>query len=191
MLTPGGGGSSSLSLSVHFGQWKLQWFMLQLHEVMGFPGGSDGKESACSAGEPGSTPGSGRIPGEGNGNPLQYFFLENPMDWGAWWAIVHGVAKSRTWLRSFHFTLHKVICIKCLATVYVPQGLQMFVCFKNPFQTQLWTNHICVCVCVLYMCVCMCSYMYVYICICLCMCICMCTYVCVCLCVYIAIVFMN
>ena len=47
---------------------------------MGFPGGSDGKESTCNAGDPGSTPGSGRSPGEGNGNPLQYSCLGNPMD---------------------------------------------------------------------------------------------------------------
>ena len=51
---------------------------------MGFPGGSDGKASAYNAGDPGSIPGSGRSPGEGNGNPLQYFYLENPMDRGAW-----------------------------------------------------------------------------------------------------------
>ena len=50
-----------------------------------FPGGSDGKESACSIGNPGSIPDSGRSPGEGNGNPLQYSRLENPMDRGAWW----------------------------------------------------------------------------------------------------------
>ena len=62
---------------------------------MGFPGGSDGKESACSAGDQGSIPGSGRSPGAGNGNPLQYSCLENPMDRGAWWATVHGVAKSQ------------------------------------------------------------------------------------------------
>ena len=52
----------------------------------GFPGGSDGKESACSAGNPGSIPGSGRSPGEGNGNPLQYSCLENSVDRGAWWS---------------------------------------------------------------------------------------------------------
>ena len=56
-------------------------------------------------GDPGLIPGSGRSPGEGNGNPLQYSCLENPMDRGAWWATVHGVAKSRTWLRDFAFTL--------------------------------------------------------------------------------------
>ena len=61
----------------------------------GFPGGSDGKASARNAGDLGLTPGSGRSPGEGNGNPLQYSCLENSMDGGAWWATVHGITKSR------------------------------------------------------------------------------------------------
>ena len=56
----------------------------------GFPGGSDSKESACSAGDLASISGPGRSPGEGNGNRLQYFCLENPMDRGAWRATVHG-----------------------------------------------------------------------------------------------------
>ena len=60
---------------------------------MGFPGGSEVKASACNAGELGSIPGLGTSPGEGNGNPLQYSSLENPMDGGAWWATVHGVTK--------------------------------------------------------------------------------------------------
>ena len=63
---------------------------------MGFPGGSDGKEPACSVGDWGLIPGSGRFPGEGNGNPLQYSCLENPTDGGAWQPTVHGVAKSQT-----------------------------------------------------------------------------------------------
>ena len=63
---------------------------------MGFPGGSDGKESACNAGDPGSIPGEGRFPGEGNGNLLQYSRLENSRDRGAWWATAHGVTKSQT-----------------------------------------------------------------------------------------------
>ena len=63
---------------------------------MGFPGGSDHKESACNVGDPGSILGSGRSTGEGNGNPLQYSCLENPMDRGAWWATVHGAPKSQT-----------------------------------------------------------------------------------------------
>jgi len=62
---------------------------------MGFPGGLDSKESSYNAGDLGLIPGWGRSPGEGNGNPLQYSFLENPMDRGAWWATVHGVAKSQ------------------------------------------------------------------------------------------------
>jgi len=62
---------------------------------MGFPGGSAGKESACSAGDLDSIPGLGRCPGGGHGNPLQYACLENPTDRGAWWATVHGVAKSQ------------------------------------------------------------------------------------------------
>ena len=57
---------------------------------------SEGKASACDAGDPGLIPGSGRSPGEGNGNPLQYSRLENPMDTGAWWATVHRVAESDT-----------------------------------------------------------------------------------------------
>ena len=66
-----------------------------------FPGGSVIKASACNVGDPGSIPGSGRSPGEGNGNPLQYSCLENPMEEGAWWATVHRVAKSRTRLSYF------------------------------------------------------------------------------------------
>ena len=61
-----------------------------------FSGGSDGKESACNAGDPGLIPGSGRFHGEGDGYPLQYSCLENSMDKGAWWATVQGVTKSQT-----------------------------------------------------------------------------------------------
>ena len=60
---------------------------------MNFPHRSVGKESACNAGDLGSLPGSGRPPGEGNGNPLQYSCLVNPVDRGAWWATVHGAAR--------------------------------------------------------------------------------------------------
>ena len=58
-----------------------------------FPCSSVGKESPCNAGNPRSIPRSGRSPGKGNGNPLQYSYLENPKDRGAWWATVHGVAR--------------------------------------------------------------------------------------------------
>ena len=66
---------------------------------MGFPNGSDGKESVCRAGDRSLIPGSGRSPGGGHGNPLQYSCLENPMDRGAWRAAVHGVAESQTRLK--------------------------------------------------------------------------------------------
>ena len=64
--------------------------------LLDIPSGSDGKASAYKAGDPGSIPGSGRSSGEGNGNPLQYSCLENPMDRGDWWAIVPGVTESDT-----------------------------------------------------------------------------------------------
>ena len=66
--------------------------------AQGFPAGSAVTESACHAGDTGSIPGLGRSPGEGNGDPLQSSCLGNPMDRGAWWAAVHGVAESRTQL---------------------------------------------------------------------------------------------
>ena len=69
-----------------------------------FLGGSEVKASACDVGDLGSIPGSGRCHGEGNGNPLQYSSLENPMDGGSLWATVHGVAKS--WTRLSDFTFH-------------------------------------------------------------------------------------
>ena len=75
----------------------------------GVPGSSDGKASTYNAGDPGLIPGLGRSSGEGNGNPLQYSCLENPMDWGAWWATAHGVAKSRTRLRDFTSLHFKVL----------------------------------------------------------------------------------
>ena len=81
---------------VHFLVYNsvLQDLLKVLGVEEGFTCGSVGKESACSAGDPGLIPESGRFPGEGNGNPLQYSCLENPMDRGAWWATVHGVTKS-------------------------------------------------------------------------------------------------
>ena len=72
-----------------------------MHCFSSIPGGSDGKVSVYNAGDPGLSPGLGRSPGEGNGNPLQYYCLENPMDRGAWQAAVYGVTKSWTWLSDF------------------------------------------------------------------------------------------
>ena len=75
-----------------------------LKEILwGFPCSSGGKVSACNAGDLGLIPESGRSPGEGNGNPLQYSCLENPMDQGTWWATVHGVTKSQTQLSDFTY----------------------------------------------------------------------------------------
>ena len=65
-----------------------------MYRCLGFPDGLVGKESTGSAGDAGSIPGSGRSPGGGHGNPLQYSCLENPTDRGDWWATVHGVAES-------------------------------------------------------------------------------------------------
>ena len=76
-----------------------------------FPDGSEVKASAANAGDPGSIPGSGRSPGEGNGNPLQYSCLENPIDWGAWWAAVHGVTKSRTGLSDFTYLFKSQVSV--------------------------------------------------------------------------------
>ena len=71
---------------------------------IGFPDGSDSKESVCNERDTSSIPGLGRFPGEGNSNPLQYSCLENPMDREAWWAIVHRVTKSQKRLNDKHFT---------------------------------------------------------------------------------------
>ena len=82
---------------------------------MGCPGCPAGKESTCNAGNLGSIPGSGQSPGEGNGHPLQYSCLENPMDRGAWRATVHRVAKSWTQMKqlSMHFiySYYKILAI--------------------------------------------------------------------------------
>ena len=90
------------SVDVDVGICILTWQLTCcLQTIVGFPCSSVSKESACSAGDMGSIPGLGRSPGEGNGNPLQYSSLENLMDRGAWWAAVHGVAKSRARLSDF------------------------------------------------------------------------------------------
>ena len=103
---------------------------------MGFPGGSEDKASAFNAGDPGLIPGSGRSPGEGNGNPLQYSCLENPLDRGAWWATVHWVTKSRTRLSDFTHSLSMcfklMLCLACILKgilwggYYYYMGLQIW-----------------------------------------------------------------
>ena len=75
------------------------------HVLVGCPGGSEGKVSACNTRDLGLILGLGRSPGEGSGNPLQCSCLENPMDRGAWLATVHGVAKCQTGLSDFTFFL--------------------------------------------------------------------------------------
>ena len=84
-------------------RYELMYFY-DIH--CGRSGGSEVKVSASNAGDLGSIPGSGRSSGEGNGNPLQYSCLENPMDGEAWWATVHGVTKSRTRLSDLNYDIH-------------------------------------------------------------------------------------
>ena len=83
---------------------------------MSFLGGTTGKESACNAGDPGSTPGLGGSLGKGNGNPLQSSCLENSMNGGARWAAVYGVTQSRIRLSDFTFTFHFPALEKKMAT---------------------------------------------------------------------------
>ena len=93
-------------VSNHYEHFLL--LLLQLNarrtvdERMGFPDGSDGKESACNAGDLGAVPGLERSPGKGNGNPLQYSCLENSMDRGAWRPTVCWFSKSRTRMSNYH-----------------------------------------------------------------------------------------
>ena len=75
---------------------------------LGFPGGTNGRESACNAGDVGWIPGLGTSPGGGHGNSLQYSCLGNSMDRGAWWATVHGVTKSQTQLSDWA----EIVCLE-------------------------------------------------------------------------------
>ena len=94
--------------------WSIWWCPIGL---LYFPCISDSKESACNAGDLGLIPGLGRSPGEWNGHPLQYSFLENSMDRGAWWATVHGVAKSWAQLSDSHFHFHRSLML-CSVSVF-------------------------------------------------------------------------
>ena len=121
-----------LLLAPHSPSWDLtilyfQMFQAEIQESSlisdtpcPIPGGSEGKESACSAGYLGSVLELGRSPGEGNDNPLQYSCLENSMDRGAWWATVHGVAGSDTieWLSLSSCPIHQ-FCNFTLPTKYI------------------------------------------------------------------------
>ena len=78
----------------------------QIYITHSFPGGSDSKESASNMGDPGLIRGLGWFPAEGNGNSLWYSCLENPMDRGALWAIVHKVTKNQTWLKRLTMHVH-------------------------------------------------------------------------------------
>ena len=127
-------------LMSHFSYWPSTsperssgWSSLQCPSYnLKFPGGLHGKESACNAGDLGLIPRSGRSPGEGNGDPLQYSCLENAMDRGAWWVTVHGVTKSQIRLSDFHLLTHTYN----LASYLQLQVLGLFKksfggCFKN------------------------------------------------------------
>ena len=88
---------------------------------MDFPSGSDGKESAYDAGDLGLIPGSGRSPGEGNGNPFQYSCLGNPMNRGDWWATVHGVGHN--WVTN---TLSEELLFMCIISVNIYHLIQNY-----------------------------------------------------------------
>ena len=99
---------SLLRPDLYYKQVVIRLYLVKMTVILGrrgFHGGSDGKASACNAGDPGFIPGSGRSPGEGNGNPSQYSCMKNSMDRGAWWTTVQGVAKSWTRLSDFAFAL--------------------------------------------------------------------------------------
>ena len=98
--------------------------LVSYYRLQGFPGALDGTESACNSGDPGLIPGSERALGEGNDYPFHCSCLENPMHRGAWWAKVHGVAKSWTQL-----SMHVHTCT--LPSVYLCQFLETLFYFIN------------------------------------------------------------
>ena len=89
------GQASESGLGTENWEASEEFFLRSCRGLVGFPGGSVGKEFVCNAGNVGSIPGLGSAPGRGNGNPLQYSCMENPTDRGAWGATVHRVAKSQ------------------------------------------------------------------------------------------------
>ena len=105
------------------GAWKekswVLWQNIPRLTDLGFPGGSDGKESACSAGDLRLISGPGRSPGEANGYTLQYSCLENPMDKEVWWVTVHSVSKTQTQLSTYSVSVG-------LAVIWNPVFLPSF-----------------------------------------------------------------
>ena len=98
------------------------------------------KKSACKEGDPFSNLGSGRSLGRGHGNPLQYSCLENPMNRGAWQAMVHGVAKSRTQLSDFHFQAHFSLSICSLKDAKSgSMQVNILVPHKHSESGEMWT----------------------------------------------------
>ena len=111
--------------------------MIYIKKRYDFPGGSDSKESSCNAEDLDSIPGLGRCPGEGNGNPFQYSCLENPMDGGTWWTIVHGIAKSWTRLsgftRSYKYTTLSLHSTRCLNEYLVGKSWENVRCVEGEY----------------------------------------------------------
>ena len=117
-------------------------------KIPGFPHGSVVKESTCSAGDagdPGSILGLGKSLGGEHGNPFQYPCLENPVDRGAWWATVHGVAKSRTGLKR----LSMDTCVYVICKCYISQNGEgngsplQYPCLENPVDRGAWWATVC------------------------------------------------
>ena len=140
--------SIELSMSLWAVSFVWKWFCFFFFaSLWGFPGDSYSKESACNAGDPGSIPGSGRSPGEGNGNPLQYSCLENAMHRGAWQILVHGVAKSlsdTTERLTFHFIGMAIwLGIKLEIAPHFLSGLKFLVSFCWKVNFFVWLIFLC------------------------------------------------
>ena len=119
---------------------------------VGFPGGSDSKESACNVGDPGLIPGLGRSSGEGNGEPVQYSCLENSMDRAGWWTSVHGIANRQTQLKwlavslayilhIYVYTLYTYICIYVSESLCCTPGTTLKINYTS-LQKKLRLSHI-------------------------------------------------
>ena len=110
----------------------------QIQIKQDFPGGSEDKVSVYNVGDPGSIPGLGRYPGEGNGNPLQYYCLENPMGRGAWQAAVHGITNSQTRLSNFTFTFRSYLRYEVNETQFLNLSQPQIL---NSSNAVLWRRH--------------------------------------------------